>query len=129
MPEVVNIDPGRGIAEIVAHDEVTIDQMKASQKKIAKAIDHHALTGLLYDGRAIMSAPDDDDLFNFAKRTIKSGQLTGLQFAILTSEESSLPYLMLAMPAAQQGQHVRVFSERQAALEWLGDGCENKSNL
>ena len=124
MAERVNINPERGIAEVVAYDEVTIDEMKKSQRQIVKAVKEYSLSGLLYDGRLITKAPCEDDLFDFAKKSIKRGDYRSIQFAMLSSHESALPYMHLTLPLVQHGHYVQVFAERQAALEWLGDGHE-----
>jgi len=122
MCEQLKIDHERGIAEIVASDEVTIEQMKASQKQLATAVAQRPLKGLLYDGRCITVAPSGDDLFDFAKKTVNRGDLRTMRYAMLTSQESALPYMYLALPIAQRGHFVKVFADRQTALEWLGDG-------
>lgn len=119
MPEHTNIDPEWGIAEIVACDEVTIEQMTMSQRHVARACKSGSVRGLLYDGRYITQSPDEGDLYRFAKQTVKGGTLQGIPFALLTRRESALPHMFLTMTVSRLGHTVRVFAERQAALDWL----------
>ncbi len=119
MPERIDIDPERGIAEIVACNEVTIEQMKMSQRRVARACQSGSIRGLLCDARYITRAPDEGDLYRFAKQTVKSGSFQGIPFALVTRQESALPHMFLTMTVNRLGQTVRVFAERQAALEWL----------
>lgn len=128
MPEQVTLDPERGIIEIVAHDKVTLGQMKESRKLVADACKSHPFRGLLHDMRAVTQAPTEDELFNFAKKTITSGRFQGIQLAVLTSQESALPHMFMTLTANRLGQSVRVFADRQAALVWLGDGHNQESD-
>jgi hypothetical protein len=119
MPENIDIASESGIAEIVARDEVTIEEMRESQARIALSHKARPITGLLYDGRHITRAPKEEDLYFFSKQMAKSGRFKGIPFALLTSRKSALPYMFLALTANRHGQTVRVFAERQAALDWL----------
>jgi hypothetical protein len=122
MPQELTIHLEQGIVEVVASEEVTLEQMNASLRQIDRAAGQQPLRALLYDGRGITRAPAEEELYGFAKRSTKSMNVRRMQFALLTSKDSALPYLHLALPAAQRGQYVKVFSDREAALEWLGNG-------
>jgi len=121
MPEELEIYPESGIVEIVARHEVTIEEMRESQARVARSHKSHPITGLLYDGRQITRAPKEEDLYFFAKQMVKSGRFKGIPFALLTSRESALPYMFLALTANRHGQIVRVFADRQTALDWLSE--------
>ena len=122
MPEQVKIDKERRIAEIISNGMVTVEHMVDARERVARAYISQDISGLLHDVRGVTQPPNRDDLLAFARETIGSGIFHELRIALLTNEESAMPHSLMAATAIRMGKHVRVFSDRQAAITWLVDG-------
>jgi hypothetical protein len=115
MPEEVTYDAGSKLIRVRAWGRDTIADWRKSQQQVEKLQAQHGATKLLVDVREQESAPSALEIFDFG-----ADWPAEIQVAIVTGTQTRSEQYFLETVARNRGKKMRLFSNVEEALSWLG---------
>ena len=116
MPDELTINEELQIIEIRSQGEVRLEDAAESMKKAIRIHEEIGINRLLIDTAELTKLPSTVSVFNFFSQVSDD-----LFFAIIVKEESFSGEMLSfgETVAVNRGKNVKVFTNREVALEWL----------
>jgi hypothetical protein len=117
MPEIVTVNSEAGIIEVLSTGNVSKTDMFATYESVAGYYRQHGITKLLIDATAMDSLPPIGDIYQFVVKMSQQG--IKVKQAVVISDTTPESMRFVDDVANNRGVQFKIFTSRQAALEWL----------
>lgn len=118
MPEIVTVNTEAGVVEVCSTGVVTKTDMLATLESVGDYYRQFGIKKLLIDATALDSLPPIGDIYQFVVKMAQQG--VKVKQAVVVSETTPESMRFVDDVANNRGVAFKIFTSRQAALEWLG---------
>jgi hypothetical protein len=121
MPSTVEYRPSEGLICIITRGALTMEDYVASTREVSRLIAEHGVHNCLIDGTELRNQATPIEIYSLPKLYLETGIPRTVRVAFLVSDQS---YPMedirfYETVCLNNGYHVRIFSDNNAALSWL----------
>ena len=116
MPEQIKVNKELGIIEVDSYDKVSYEDSMASLATLQTLMTETGIRKILSDTRRQNFHPDMFKVYEFGKRLPNNARIAVI---VSQAQPTAEAVSFLDDVASNRGVHIRLFSSRNEAIEWL----------